>query len=41
MVLAFVLGIVASRIKSDLKFPESLYQTLTIYLLIAIGIKGG
>jgi uncharacterized protein len=41
MVLAFLLGIIASRIKSDLKFPDSLYQSLTIYLLIAIGIKGG
>ncbi|NOT74905.1 MAG: sodium-dependent bicarbonate transport family permease [Cyclobacteriaceae bacterium] len=41
MVLAFLLGIIASRIKSDLKFPDSLYQSLTIYLLIAIGLKGG
>ncbi|MDX2128903.1 MAG: sodium-dependent bicarbonate transport family permease [Chloroherpetonaceae bacterium] len=41
MVLAFVLGIVATMIKSDLKFPEELYTSLTIYLLIAIGIKGG
>ncbi len=41
MVLAFLLGIVAARVKSDLKFPDSLYQSLTIYLLIAIGLKGG
>lgn len=41
MVLAFLLGITAARVKSDLKFPESLYQSLTIYLLIAIGMKGG
>lgn len=41
MVLAFLLGIIASRLKSDLKFPDSLYQSLTIYLLIAIGMKGG
>ena len=41
MVLAFVLGIVAARLKSDLKFPDSLYQSLTIFLLIAIGLKGG
>lgn len=41
MVLAFVLGIIAARLKSDLKFPDSLYQSLTIYLLIAIGLKGG
>lgn len=41
MVLAFLLGIIASRLKSDLKFPDSLYQSLTLYLLIAIGLKGG
>lgn len=41
MVLAFLLGITAARVKSDLKFPEALYQSLTIYLLIAIGMKGG
>lgn len=41
MVLAFLLGIIASRVKSDLKFPDSLYQSLTIFLLIAIGMKGG
>ncbi|HCW08503.1 MAG TPA: sodium-dependent bicarbonate transport family permease [Cytophagales bacterium] len=41
MVLAFALGIIAKRIKSDLKFPEGLYQSLTMYLLVAIGMKGG
>jgi hypothetical protein len=41
MVLAFMLGIIASRVKTDLRFPDSLYQSLTIYLLIAIGLKGG
>jgi hypothetical protein len=41
MVLAFLLGIIAARIKSDLKFPDSLYQSLTIYLLVAIALKGG
>jgi hypothetical protein len=41
MVLAFILGIIATLIKSDLKFPEELYTALTIYLLVAIGLKGG
>lgn len=41
MVLAFILGIIATRLHSDLKFPEPLYVFLTIYLLIAIGLKGG
>jgi hypothetical protein len=40
-VLFFVLGIFAAVSKSDLKFPEPLYTTLTIYLLTAIGFKGG
>jgi uncharacterized protein len=41
MVLAFVVGIIATRIHSDLKIPDGLYVALTIYLLVAIGIKGG
>ncbi|MGL4398635.1 MAG: sodium-dependent bicarbonate transport family permease [Luteolibacter sp.] len=41
MVLAFVLGIFAALVKSDLKFPDELYAALTIYLLFAIGLKGG
>lgn len=40
-VLFFALGIVAALIKCDLKFPEALYVTLTVYLLIALGFKGG
>jgi hypothetical protein len=40
-VLFFVLGVIAALIKSDLKFPEALYVTLTVYLLIALGFKGG
>lgn len=41
IVLAFVLGVVAQLIRSDLSFPEPLYQALSIYLLLAIGLKGG
>ncbi len=41
MVLAFALGIIATLVHSDLKFPEQLYTALSIYLLIAIGLKGG
>lgn len=40
-VLFFALGLIAALTKSDLKFPESLYASLTIYLLVAIGFKGG
>ncbi len=41
VVLFFVLGIMAALFKSDLKFPSGLNEGLSIYLLIAIGIKGG
>jgi hypothetical protein len=41
MVLAFALGIVATLVRSDLKFPAELYTALSIYLLLAIGLKGG
>ena len=40
-VLFFALGIVATLVRSDLRFPEPLYVGLTIYLLVAIGFKGG
>jgi len=40
-VLFFALGITAALLKSDLKFPEPLYAGLTIYLLVALGFKGG
>ena len=40
-VIFFVLGLIAALTKSDLKFPEPLYIGLTIYLLVAIGFKGG
>ena len=41
IVLAFVLGVLATIIRSDLKLPEGMYLGLTVYLLFAIGIKGG
>lgn len=41
VVLFFILGIVAARIKSDLKIPEAISEFLPIYLLAAIGLHGG
>lgn len=41
VVLCFVLGVIARAIKSDLSIPEPIYQGLSIYLLLAIGLKGG
>lgn len=40
-ILFFLLGLIAALVKSDLKFPKGLSETLSIYLLIAIGLKGG
>ncbi|MBU6312082.1 MAG: sodium-dependent bicarbonate transport family permease [Actinomycetales bacterium] len=40
-VLAFVLGLVAVAVKTDLRLPDAVYQATSIYLLLAIGIKGG
>ncbi|MGC6425212.1 MAG: sodium-dependent bicarbonate transport family permease [Lentimonas sp.] len=39
--LAFILGMSAHWVKSDLEIPDSIYQALSIYLLFAIGLKGG
>ena len=41
VVLFFLLGLIARIAKSDLRLPESLYEALAIYLLLAIGLKGG
>jgi hypothetical protein len=40
-VLAFVLGLLATRIRADLRLPEPVYTFLSMYLLLAIGLKGG
>lgn len=41
VVMFFVLGMIASIFKSDLRIPNGLSEGLSIYLLIAIGLKGG
>lgn len=41
MVLSFILGIIAVRVKSDLRIPSQIYDIISIYLLFAIGLKGG
>lgn len=40
-VLAFVLGVLGARVKSDVRLPDSIYQFLSIYLLFGMGLKGG
>lgn len=40
-ILFFVLGITAGFLKSDLDVPEQISRYLSIYLMMAIGYKGG
>jgi hypothetical protein len=40
-ILFFLLGIAAGFFKSDLEVPESISRYLSIYLMMAIGLKGG
>ena len=41
IVLAFCLGLFAKLIRSELSLPRDLYSSLSIYLLLALGLKGG
>ena len=41
VVLFFVFGVLAGLLKSELKLPAALYETLSILLLLAIGLHGG
>lgn len=40
-VLCFGLGLFAGVAGSKVRLPEALYETLSVYLLLAIGLKGG
>ncbi len=41
VILFFVLGFVAALLKSDLSVPEAFAKAMSIYLMAAIGLKGG
>ena len=41
VILFFILGLAAGLLRSDLKLPGVLYESLSIFLLLAIGLKGG
>ncbi len=41
MTLCFVLGGFAALVRSDLRLPEPVFTALSIYLMLAIGLKGG
>lgn len=41
VILSFVLGLAAAFFRSDLSFPEAIAKGMSLYLLFAIGFKGG
>jgi hypothetical protein len=41
VILFFLLGLFAGIVRSDLKLPSALYDSLSVFLLLAIGLKGG
>lgn len=40
-VIAFLVALIATLLRFDVRLPESLYPILSTFLLLAIGIKGG
>ena len=40
-ILFFVLGLIAAAVRSDLSIPEGAAKFMSLYLLLAIGFKGG
>lgn len=41
VILFFVLGAIASALRSDLAIPEAIAKGMSLYLMAAIGLKGG
>ena len=41
LTLSFALGVFARLVRSELSLPRDLYTALSIYLLFALGLKGG
>ncbi len=41
IILSFALGLLAAMLRSDLTIPEAVAKGMSIYLLFAIGFKGG
>ena len=41
MILFFVLGGFAGLVRSDLSVPEAIGKAMSLYLMAAIGLKGG
>ena len=40
-VLFFALGVAAALARSDLAIPEAIAKAMSLYLMLAIGFKGG
>ncbi len=41
VILFFLFGLVAGLLRSELKLPGALYESLSVFLLLTIGLKGG
>lgn len=41
LVLAFLVGLAATAVKSELEFPQPVLNAISIYLVFAIALKGG
>ncbi len=41
IILFFALGAFSALVRSDLRLPTGLYEALSLYLLLALGLKGG
>ena len=41
VVLFFVLGVFAGVLNTGIKLPDAVYELLSIYLLVSIGLRGG
>ena len=41
VVMFFILGLVAGILRSDLTIPKATYETLSLLLMLTIGLKGG
>ena len=40
-ILFFIFGVVAASLKSNLEIPPAISRFLSLYLLMALGLKGG
>ena len=41
VILFFVLGVFAVAVRSDLAIPEAMAKAMSLFLMAAIGLKGG